>query len=153
MTASHTTHRRASPWTGLLLALLLIVFLGAGVAWPVAHLVGRAFTAPGAEALRAVLAAGRYRNSLVNSLALSTAVSVVSVLLSIWPEAHCLVLDEAAAAGVPVLAYALGALGERVPGEGWGPAPKRKVWAPAFPGAQSYPGAHLHPFAPQGHEG
>lgn len=42
------------------------------------------------------------------------------ILPSIWPEAHCLVLDECAAAGVPVVAFALGALGERVPAEGLG---------------------------------
>lgn len=36
------------------------------------------------------------------------------VLPSIWPEAHCLVLDECLAAGVPVLAFDLGALGERI---------------------------------------
>lgn len=42
------------------------------------------------------------------------------LLPSIWPEAHCLVLDECAAAGVPVIAFALGALGERVLAEGLG---------------------------------
>ncbi len=42
------------------------------------------------------------------------------VLPSIWPEAHCLVLDECAAAGVPVLAFDLGALGERIRAGGLG---------------------------------
>ena len=42
------------------------------------------------------------------------------LLPSIWPEAHCLVLDECAAAGVPVVAFALGALGERVLAGGLG---------------------------------
>ncbi len=42
------------------------------------------------------------------------------LLLSIWPEAHCLVLDECVAAGVPVVAFALGAPGERVREAGWG---------------------------------
>ncbi len=74
-----------SSWTSLLLALPLVLFLGAAVAWPVAHLVGRAFTAQGVGALRAVLAAGRYRTSLVNSLALSGVAAVVSVLLALWP--------------------------------------------------------------------
>ena len=38
----------------------------------------------------------------------------LALLPSIWPEAHCLVLDECALAGVPVVAFDLGALGERV---------------------------------------
>lgn len=42
------------------------------------------------------------------------------VLPSIWPEAHCLVLDECAAAGVPALAFDLGALGERIRAGGLG---------------------------------
>src|SRR5205807_2377872 len=74
MTASHTNHatrgaRSSSSWTGLLLALPLVLFLAAVVAWPVAHLAARVFSTQ--DALRAVLAAGRYRTSLVNSLALS----------------------------------------------------------------------------------
>lgn len=36
------------------------------------------------------------------------------LLLSTWPEAHCLVLDECATARVPVVAFDLGAQGERV---------------------------------------
>ena len=42
------------------------------------------------------------------------------LLPSIWPEAHCLVLDECAAAGIPVVAFDLGALGERVRAGGMG---------------------------------
>ena len=42
------------------------------------------------------------------------------LLPSIWPEAHCLVLDECAAAGVPVVAFDLGALGERIRAGGLG---------------------------------
>lgn len=42
------------------------------------------------------------------------------LLPSIWPEAHCLVLDECVAAGIPVVAFDLGALGERVRAGGLG---------------------------------
>lgn len=42
------------------------------------------------------------------------------LLPSIWPEAHCLVLDECAAAGVPAVAFDLGALGERIRAGGLG---------------------------------
>lgn len=82
MTASPST--RAS-WTGMLLALPLLAFLCVVVAWPIAGLASRVFTAEGEGALRAVLVAGRYRTSLVNSLVLSAAAAVVSVLLSLWP--------------------------------------------------------------------
>ncbi len=44
----------------------------------------------------------------------------LALLPSIWPEAHCLVLDECALAGVPVVAFDLGALGERVRAGGLG---------------------------------
>jgi glycosyltransferase involved in cell wall biosynthesis len=44
----------------------------------------------------------------------------LAILPSIWPEAHCLVLDECAAAGIPVLAFDLGALGERIRAGGLG---------------------------------
>ncbi|HET9208932.1 MAG TPA: ABC transporter permease subunit [Thermoanaerobaculia bacterium] len=75
----------ASPWTGVLLVLPLLLFLAAGVAWPVGHLAARALTAEGGEALRQVLAAGRYRTALVNSLALSAAAAVMSLLLALGP--------------------------------------------------------------------
>jgi glycosyltransferase involved in cell wall biosynthesis len=38
----------------------------------------------------------------------------VAVLPSIWPEAYGLVVDECLAAGVPVVAFALGAVGDRL---------------------------------------
>ncbi|HEX9944334.1 MAG TPA: ABC transporter permease subunit [Thermoanaerobaculia bacterium] len=72
-------------WTGPLLALPLLLFLAAGVAWPLAHLAGRAFTDAGGDALRQVVAAGRYRTALVNSLALSAAAAAASVLLALGP--------------------------------------------------------------------
>jgi putative spermidine/putrescine transport system permease protein len=71
-------------WTGALLALPLLLFLGAVVAWPLAHLASRTLMG-GGGALRAVLAAGRYRTALVNSLALSAAAAAAAVLLSLWP--------------------------------------------------------------------
>ncbi|HEV2856097.1 MAG TPA: ABC transporter permease subunit [Thermoanaerobaculia bacterium] len=73
----------ASAWTGALLALPFLLFLCGVVAWPLAHLAGRAVTQ--GEALREVLAAGRYRTALVNSLALSSAAAAASVLLSVGP--------------------------------------------------------------------
>jgi putative spermidine/putrescine transport system permease protein len=79
------SHSAASAWTGALLSLPLLLFLGGAVAWPLAHLVGRAFTVRGGEALGQVLAAGRYRTALVNSLSLSAAAAVASLLLSLGP--------------------------------------------------------------------
>jgi putative spermidine/putrescine transport system permease protein len=74
-----------SSWTGFLLALPLLLFLAAVVVWPIGHLAARALTTEGGAALRQVLAAGRYRTALVNSLALSAAAAVVSLLLSLGP--------------------------------------------------------------------
>ncbi len=73
----------APPWTGVLLALPLLLFLCVAVLWPLGHLVERALTE--GPALRQVLAAGRYRTALVNSLALSSAAALVSVALSVGP--------------------------------------------------------------------
>jgi putative spermidine/putrescine transport system permease protein len=72
----------ASSWTGALLALPLLLFLCGAVVWPLVYLAEYAWSE---EALRAVLAAGRYRTALVNSLALSAVAAVVSVLLSVGP--------------------------------------------------------------------
>ncbi len=71
--------------TGALLALPLCLFLAAAVAWPLASLAGHALSGPGWGALRQVLAAGRYRTSLVNSLGLSAAAALCSVLLAVGP--------------------------------------------------------------------
>jgi len=71
--------------TGALLALPLFLFLIAAVAWPLASLAGHALSSPGWEAVRQVLAAGRYRTSLVNSLVLSAAAAFCSVLLAVGP--------------------------------------------------------------------
>lgn len=79
------TASASRPWTGALLALPLLLFLVAAVGWPLALLAGRAFSDPGWDAVRQVLAAGRYRTALVNSLALSGAAAVTSVLLSLGP--------------------------------------------------------------------
>lgn len=78
-------------WTGALLALPLLLFLVLAVGWPLALLAGRVLTDPGWEAVGQVLAAGRYRTALVNSLSLSAAAAVTSVLLSLgpaWVMAH-----------------------------------------------------------------
>lgn len=72
-----------SAWTGVLLALPLLLFLCGVVAWPLVHLAGHALTR--GEVLRQVLAAGRYRTALVNSFALSAAAAVSSVLLAVGP--------------------------------------------------------------------
>lgn len=71
--------------TGVLLTLPLLLFLGGMVLWPLGALAGRAFTEPGWEAVREVLAAGRYQTALLHSLALSAAAAVVSLLLSLGP--------------------------------------------------------------------
>jgi putative spermidine/putrescine transport system permease protein len=72
-------------WTGALLALPLVLFLAGAVAWPLALIARRTCTDTGLEALQAVIAAGRYRTSLVNSLTLSAAAAVGSVLLAAGP--------------------------------------------------------------------
>src|SRR5205807_8540490 len=79
--------RRSGPgpgsWTGFLLALPLLLFLVALVLWPVSQLVAAAIQGP--SAFRVVLAAGRYRTALVNSLLLSAAAGGAAVLLSLVP--------------------------------------------------------------------
>ncbi|HEY6323683.1 MAG TPA: ABC transporter permease subunit [Thermoanaerobaculia bacterium] len=84
-TQRRRTHRGPGSWTGLLLALPLVIFLAALVAWPLSHLVAAAAAPAGAGALRSVLAAGRYRTALVNSLVLSLAAAAAAVLLSLLP--------------------------------------------------------------------
>jgi putative spermidine/putrescine transport system permease protein len=71
--------------SGVLLALPLMLFLGALVLWPFSHLVAAAVTGAGGGAFRTVLAAGRYRTALVNSLLLSAAAGGAAVLLSLTP--------------------------------------------------------------------
>ena len=75
--------RNRSAATGALLALPLALFLGLCVVWPLARLSAGAFSS--SDAFLKVLGAGRYRTSLVNSLALSTAAAFVSVALAIVP--------------------------------------------------------------------
>lgn len=62
---------------------------------------------------------GYYRAGDLPRRLRSAAIDLV-LLPSIWPEAHCLVLDECAAAGVPVIAFDLGAPGERIRALGLG---------------------------------
>lgn len=76
------THSQPA-WSGFLLALPLLLFLSAVVLWPLANLASYALSDGGA--FREVLAAGRYRTALVNSLALSAAAAVASVALSLGP--------------------------------------------------------------------
>lgn len=76
-------HTSTNSWMGALLALPLLLFLCGAVLWPFGHLVERALTE--GTALRQVLAMGRYRTALFNSLALSSAAAVVSVALSVGP--------------------------------------------------------------------
>lgn len=77
------TSRRS--WAGALAALPLALFLAVLVIWPLAALAGEALGEPGLAGLRAVLAAGRYRTALVNSLTLSAAASLAAVALSLVP--------------------------------------------------------------------
>ncbi len=71
------------PGTGALLALPLALFLGLCILWPLAALASSALATPGA--FTQVLAAGRYRTALVNSLGLSLAASATAVAAAILP--------------------------------------------------------------------
>jgi glycosyltransferase involved in cell wall biosynthesis len=62
---------------------------------------------------------GYYRSGTLPRLLQRDGVDL-ALLLSIVPESYSLVLDECAAAGVPVLAFDLGAVGERLPRLGAG---------------------------------
>jgi glycosyltransferase involved in cell wall biosynthesis len=62
---------------------------------------------------------GYYRAGSLQGLLRREGVDV-ALLLSIWPEAYGITLDECRAAGVPVVAFAHGAMGERVAREGGG---------------------------------
>ena len=75
----------ARPWTGVLLALPLLLFLLAAVVWPLGRLAVAPLTGSGRTALAAVLAAGRYRTALVSSLTLSAGAAVAAVVLSLVP--------------------------------------------------------------------
>lgn len=57
---------------------------------------------------------GYYRSGSLPALLQKEGVDL-ALLLSTWPEAHNLVLSECVVAGVPAVAFALGALAERVP--------------------------------------
>jgi glycosyltransferase involved in cell wall biosynthesis len=56
---------------------------------------------------------GSYRAGSLPGLLAADEIDL-ALLLSVWPETHALVLDECAAAGVPVVAFELGAQGARV---------------------------------------
>jgi glycosyltransferase involved in cell wall biosynthesis len=62
---------------------------------------------------------GYYRSGILPGLLRRDGVDL-ALLLSIVPESYSLVLDECAAAGVPVVAFDLGAVGERLPRLGAG---------------------------------
>jgi putative spermidine/putrescine transport system permease protein len=74
---------RSAVLSGPLLTLPLLVFLGVGVAWPLGHLLAAVAAGPGPAALRTVLAAGRYRTALGNSLALSAATAAAALVLAL----------------------------------------------------------------------
>lgn len=63
---------------------------------------------------------GSYRAGSLPGLLAADEIDL-ALLLSVWPETHALVLDECAAAGVPVVAFDLGAQGARVRELGLGP--------------------------------
>jgi glycosyltransferase involved in cell wall biosynthesis len=63
---------------------------------------------------------GSYRAGSLPGLLAADGIDL-ALLLSVWPETHALVLDECAAAGVPVVAFDLGAQGARVRELGLGP--------------------------------
>ncbi len=64
---------------------------------------------------------GSYRAGSLPGLLVADEIDL-ALLLSLWPETHALVLDECAAAGVPVVAFDLGAQGERIRELGLGKA-------------------------------
>ena len=68
---------------------------------------------------RGVRSAGHYRAGSLARRLREDEVDV-ALLLSIWPETYSLTLSECRAAGVPVVAFDLGAIGERVAAEGGG---------------------------------
>jgi putative spermidine/putrescine transport system permease protein len=68
-----------------LLALPLAAFLLLVVAWPLARLGAQALAAGWDAGLGKVLAAGRYRTALVNSVLLSAAAAVGALLLALLP--------------------------------------------------------------------
>jgi glycosyltransferase involved in cell wall biosynthesis len=85
---------------------------GAGLRWS-------AYGGGDAETLRelrrlGVRVRGYYRSGSLPALLQRDRVDL-ALILSTWPEAHNLVLSECVVAGVPVLAFALGAPAERVP--------------------------------------
>ncbi|MBI4915941.1 MAG: hypothetical protein HY825_08835 [Acidobacteria bacterium] len=63
---------------------------------------------------------GSYRAGSLPGLLAADEIDL-ALLLSVWPETHALVLDECAVAGVPVVAFDLGAQGARVRELGLGP--------------------------------
>jgi glycosyltransferase involved in cell wall biosynthesis len=85
---------------------------GAGLRWS-------AYGGGDAETLRelrrlGVRVRGYYRSGSLPALLQRDGVDL-ALLLSTWPESHNLVLSECVVAGVPVVAFALGAIAERVP--------------------------------------
>lgn len=90
---------------------------GEGLRWS-------AYGGGGAETLRelrrsGVRVRGYYRSGSLPALLQRDGVDL-ALLLSTWPESHNLVLSECVVAGVPVAAFALGAIAERVPRLGAG---------------------------------
>lgn len=67
--------------------------------------------------VRRVEVRGYYRRGTLPSLLARDRITV-AVLASIWPEAYGLVVDECLASGVPVVAFDLGAVGDRL--RDWG---------------------------------
>jgi glycosyltransferase involved in cell wall biosynthesis len=85
---------------------------GAGLRWS-------AYGGGDAETLRelrrlGVRVRGYYRSGSLPALLQRDGVDL-ALLLSTWPESHNLVLSECVVAGVPVAAFALGAIADRVP--------------------------------------
>jgi putative spermidine/putrescine transport system permease protein len=70
---------------GALLALPLLLFLGAGVLWPLLRLGSEAITAGWDAGLGRVLGAGRYRTALVNSVLLSAAAACAALVVALCP--------------------------------------------------------------------
>jgi putative spermidine/putrescine transport system permease protein len=85
MTRARPAAATSTPWAGVLLALPLLLFLLGGVAWPLGRLVWEAVAAGWDRSFGVVLAAGRYRTALENSVVLSAAAACAATALALVP--------------------------------------------------------------------
>jgi glycosyltransferase involved in cell wall biosynthesis len=117
----------------LIFSEVVRLLAGSGLRWS-AYGGGDAALLPRLRGLPGVRVRGAYRHGALPRLLRRDGVDL-ALLLSIVPESYSLALGECVQAGVPVLAFALGALGERVPRLGAG------LLVPLETGAEGVAGA------------